>query len=67
MMSCLIADWTRKRGREVYWEVRHSNYTTRDLYLKFGFKIVGVKKNYYAKNKEDAILMSLSLPEVTGL
>jgi len=40
-------------------EVRESNLPAINLYKKLGFKIDGVRKNYYARPKENAILMSL--------
>ncbi|MCL2774252.1 MAG: ribosomal protein S18-alanine N-acetyltransferase [Oscillospiraceae bacterium] len=46
---------------EFYLEVRPSNEKAIALYKKFGFKIDGVRKNYYKRPKEDAILMSLKL------
>ncbi len=42
-------------------EVRKSNLAAIALYQKLGFKIVGVRKNYYQAEKEDALLMSLEL------
>jgi len=42
-------------------EVRESNLPAINLYKKFGFKIDGVRKNYYNKPREDAILMSLDM------
>lgn len=38
-------------------EVRKGNTTARSLYERFGFKEAGVRKQYYADNKEDAIIM----------
>ena len=38
-------------------EVRDSNIAARNLYEKFGFLPEGVRKKYYADNKEDAIIM----------
>ena len=38
-------------------EVRVSNTRARDLYLDFGFRPVGLRKNYYPKSREDAIVM----------
>ena len=46
---------------EFYLEVRQSNEKAVALYKKFGFKIDGVRKDYYKNPKEDAILMSLKL------
>lgn len=53
-----------KKGVEmVYLEVRRSNLAAQNLYLKKDFRIDGQRKNYYAHDGEDAILMSLSLKE----
>ena len=41
-----------------YLEVRRSNLSALALYRKFGFKIIGVRKRYYIKQNEDALLMS---------
>lgn len=38
-------------------EVRKSNIPAKELYLKFGFKVEGIRKGYYADNGEDAIIM----------
>ena len=39
-------------------EVRESNAPARTLYEKHGFEIVGVRKGYYTKPKENAVLMT---------
>lgn len=52
----------KKRGiRSVYLEVRESNLPAINLYLKFGFKIVGKRKRYYEDSGEDALVMCLEL------
>ncbi len=38
-------------------EVRASNESAIKLYEKFGFKTMGVRKEYYADNREDALIM----------
>ncbi len=38
-------------------EVRLSNARARDLYRRFGFAAVGVRKGYYADTGEDALVM----------
>lgn len=38
-------------------EVRDSNLPAQNLYSKFGFKQIGIRKNYYTDNGEDAIVM----------
>lgn len=45
-------------------EVRSSNTIARNLYKKYGFKMVGVRKEYYSDNKEDAIIMWNQIKEV---
>lgn len=44
-------------------EVRQSNEPAKALYAKHGFLPVGLRKNYYVKPKEDAVLMTLYLKE----
>jgi ribosomal-protein-alanine N-acetyltransferase len=41
-------------------EVRESNLIAQQMYLEFGFKIVGRRLKYYKDNDEDALLMSLT-------
>jgi ribosomal-protein-alanine N-acetyltransferase len=38
-------------------EVRRSNYAAISLYESFGFETVGVRKEFYFDNKEDAFIM----------
>ena len=38
-------------------EVRMSNKGAQDLYRRFGFAPVGVRKNYYPETNEDALVM----------
>ena len=38
-------------------EVRASNVLARDLYLSMGFAPVSLRKDYYPKSREDAIVM----------
>ena len=42
-------------------EVRQSNAPAIALYESFGFSPVGLRKGYYEKPREDAVLMTLSL------
>jgi len=41
-------------------EVRVGNTAAQALYVKYGYEIVGRRKNYYRDNNEDAYLMTLS-------
>lgn len=38
-------------------EVRMGNAPAQGLYHKYGFKAEGIRKNYYADTKEDAVIM----------
>jgi [ribosomal protein S18]-alanine N-acetyltransferase len=38
-------------------EVRVSNETAQQLYYKYGFKSLGVRRNYYQDNDEDALVL----------
>ncbi len=46
-------------SRFFFLEVRQSNIAARKLYEKSGFIIVGVRKKYYVRPDEDAIVMML--------
>jgi len=60
--SCLLA-WLIEEGKKrqlsfLTLEVRQSNAAAKALYERMGFSVVGERKNYYAKPKENAILMT---------
>jgi ribosomal-protein-alanine N-acetyltransferase len=42
-------------------EVRESNAPARHLYESFGFTIDGIRRNYYTKPQENAVLMTKKL------
>ncbi len=42
-------------------EVRASNIVAQNLYTKFGFNKMGVRRGYYTDNKEDAFIMTTDL------
>jgi [ribosomal protein S18]-alanine N-acetyltransferase len=47
--------------RSVFLEVRVSNEEARKMYEKFGFGLLGTRKNYYILPVEDAVVMVLRL------
>lgn len=63
--SCMInemLDVMRKNNcRSIFLEVRISNEEARKMYEKFGFSLVGTRKNYYVLPVEDAVVMALRL------
>ena len=54
-------------GDHVSLEVRVSNIPAQRLYRKFGFRIVSIRKNYYADNREDAYVFHLANLETIDL
>lgn len=51
-----------KRGAQtIYLEVRESNLPAQKLYEKHGFESCGIRKNFYRKPTEHAIVMSCDL------
>lgn len=57
----LIAAVRARNGRVIFLEVRESNQVARALYRKLGFEETGLRKSYYSKPSEDAIICRLSI------
>lgn len=52
----------RRRGvSTLFLEVRQSNQAARQLYQAVGFKEIGIRKGFYERPKEDAVLMQKTL------
>ena len=49
--------------RQIFLEVRKTNTGARNLYEKLGFVNCGIRKNFYQKPCEDAVLMRKDLDE----
>ena len=57
-----LCDEAEKRGVVyLHLEVRESNASARHLYESFGFTVDGLRKNYYTKPQENAVLMTKKL------
>lgn len=64
VMLDALALWSRAQGAQWLWlEVRTGNLRAQQVYLRYGFRRVGERRNYYpARNgREDAIVMSYKL------
>ncbi len=67
--ACVMLDalcvWSRGRGAHRLWlEVRKSNTRATEVYRRYGFHLMGERKNYYPAHqgqREDALVMSLQL------
>lgn len=47
-----------RRMHAVTLEVRISNQIAKNLYMKYGFEEMGIRKGYYSDNREDALIMT---------
>jgi ribosomal-protein-alanine N-acetyltransferase len=57
-----VIDTARRRGVEtMYLEVRDSNAAALELYRRFGFSQVGLRRGYYDRPKEDARILMAKL------
>ena len=66
MLDELVALCDGLHARQLWLEVRESNARARQLYLRYGFRHIGVRRGYYPAlqgQREDAAVMSL---DVTG-
>ena len=67
LMLEALGGWARGEGAQWLWlEVRQSNQRALDIYVRHGFRSVGVRKGYYPAHdgkREDAVVMSLRLNE----
>jgi len=61
LVANLIQESRRESVEVISLEVRVSNLAAIRLYQKFGFQPVGLRKNYYTDEGEDALLMELEL------
>jgi len=57
LLDDLLAITDHPLGATVYLEVRASNAPAQLLYRSRGFESVGVRKGYYARPEEDAVVM----------
>lgn len=58
MLMHLLDDAARHGAHVATLEVRVSNGAAQQLYLKYGFDKVGLRKAYYSDNNEDAFIMT---------
>ena len=53
----LVSEADRMGAQTVSLEVRVTNWGAQRMYSRFGFRPVGVRKNYYQETSEDALVM----------
>lgn len=57
MLDHLVDRCKKRKIKKIFLEVSTKNDRAIELYKKFSFKIVGLRKNYYRKTNEDAYVM----------
>ncbi len=57
LLIALIDRASERGGRWIQLEVRRSNVVAQNLYRKYRFRDVGVRRHYYSDNGEDALVM----------
>ena len=60
LLARALLESTKCGGTYALLEVRASNKAAQNLYRKFGFEVVGVRRGYYQDNGEDALLLTLA-------
>ena len=63
LLICVIEELKKHGCTNVFLEVRSSNLSAISLYKSVGFEEIGVRKNYYKDNGEDAKLFKLEIKE----
>jgi tRNA threonylcarbamoyl adenosine modification protein YeaZ/ribosomal-protein-alanine acetyltransferase len=57
MVQWLLQEAHRRGAKCLTLEVRTSNFAAQELYRRFGFRALMVRKSYYQDNREDALVM----------
>jgi ribosomal-protein-alanine N-acetyltransferase len=66
LLDDLLAEARRRGAVSVWLEVRAGNAAAQRLYLDHGFRVVAVRKAYYRKEGEDALVMMKDLTAGDG-
>ena len=61
LMNSLVAMARERNVKALFLEVRTSNHVAQSLYRSLGFKMINIRKGYYADTDEDAIVMALEI------
>lgn len=57
LLTFVLGEGARQGARRATLEVRRSNEAARLLYERFGFSVAGVRREYYTKPDEDALIL----------
>ncbi|MDC8784610.1 ribosomal protein S18-alanine N-acetyltransferase [Roseateles koreensis] len=70
LLDALVQQCRDQRCAQLWLEVRQGNERARQVYARYGFSQVGVRRAYYPSHqgqREDAVLMSLPIQEAACL
>ena len=62
LMKHLLAEAAAAGAQRTFLEVRRSNLPAQRLYERLGFTVAAVRRNYYSQPDEDALVLSLAMP-----
>lgn len=60
LLTGALLECIRRGSKQAMLEVRAGNEAAQQLYQKFGFEQVGLRRDYYKDTHEDAVLMTLA-------
>jgi len=63
-MNFIFEQVLKENIQKIVLEVREMNYPARRLYEKMGFQIIGTRFGYYAKTRENAVVMMRCLDKM---
>ncbi|MEP7026347.1 MAG: ribosomal protein S18-alanine N-acetyltransferase [Actinomycetota bacterium] len=61
LLEALLAEAARRGCHEVFLEVRTDNTRAQQLYLRYGFHQIGIRRGYYQPSGTDALVMRKEL------
>jgi [ribosomal protein S18]-alanine N-acetyltransferase len=65
LLEALLGEAARRSCTEVFLEVRTDNTRAQQLYRRYGFSQIGIRKGYYQPSGADALVMRRNLKEST--
>jgi ribosomal-protein-alanine N-acetyltransferase len=57
LLQHVLREATRAGARRATLEVRRSNESARRLYERYGFRVAGIRRDYYSHPTEDALIL----------
>ena len=66
LLRAAICEGARRGVAVFYLEVRSGNHAAVSLYEQAGFLRDGIRRGFYSRTREDAVLMSLKLREISN-